>query len=95
MSELVTNALRHAPGPGGLLLELLTGERDLLRITVRDTSPTGPSVCPPDPLRVGRHGVHLVTRLCATFATIPVTGGKAVVAELRLSDTVREGAAPS
>ncbi|MFD3735902.1 ATP-binding protein [Streptomyces sp. NPDC058632] len=37
VSELLTNALRHAPGPGSLALEV-TPDAALLRIAVRDTS---------------------------------------------------------
>ncbi|MDX2683742.1 ATP-binding protein [Streptomyces sp. NY05-11A] len=40
VSELLSNAIRHAPGPTGLILQL-TG--DELAITVWDTSPTTPA----------------------------------------------------
>jgi anti-sigma regulatory factor (Ser/Thr protein kinase) len=82
VSELVTNALRHAPGPGGLLLEVLSPDR--LRITVRDSSPEAPTPRVPDPRRVGGHGLHLITRLCEQFRTITLEGGKQVMAELGL-----------
>jgi len=82
VSELVTNALRHAPGPGGLFLEMPAPDR--LRITVRDSSPEAPAPRSPDPRRVGGHGLHLITRLCEQFRTITVEGGKQVMAELGL-----------
>lgn len=42
VSELVTNALRHAPGPGGLALEVAP-DAALLRIAVSDSSPARPN----------------------------------------------------
>ncbi|MEV7130749.1 ATP-binding protein [Streptomyces sp. NPDC093260] len=84
VSELVTNALRHAPGSGGLLLEVLMAAPARLRITVRDTSPRLPQPRDPDPRRVGGHGLRLITRLCARFDTSHHDGGKHVTAELHL-----------
>ncbi|MEU5593310.1 ATP-binding protein [Streptomyces sp. NPDC020298] len=83
VGELVTNALRHAPGPGRLRLELVR-ESGLLRITVRDRSSRQPRMRVPVPRRVGGHGLHLVTRLCERFHTVPLDDGKQVVAELSL-----------
>ncbi|MEU3829365.1 ATP-binding protein [Streptomyces sp. NPDC029080] len=83
VSELVTNALRHAPGPGGLLLEL-TSDPALLRITVRDSSPRPPRPRAHNPHRIGGHGLHLITRLCDRFQTVLLGQGKHVVAELGL-----------
>ncbi|MFD5544246.1 ATP-binding protein [Streptomyces sp. NPDC127079] len=83
VSELVTNALRHAPGPGRLLLELLP-EHGLLRITVHDRSPRRPRPLDPDPHRVGGHGLHLVARICERFDTVLLGDGKRVTAELSL-----------
>ncbi|MEG8277310.1 ATP-binding protein [Streptomyces sp. AHA2] len=82
VSELVTNALRHAPGPGGLFLEMPAPDR--LRITVRDSSPQAPAPRLPDPRRVGGHGLLLITRLCEQVRTIAHEGGKQVMAELGL-----------
>ncbi|WP_333778601.1 ATP-binding protein [Streptomyces sp. IBSBF 3136] len=83
VSELVTNALRHAPGPGELLLEL-TGNPALLRITVRDTSRTPPRPAARTPDRIGGHGLHLIARLCDRLHTVLGDQGKHVIAELRL-----------
>lgn len=83
VSELVTNALRHAPGPGGLLLEVLTTPARL-RVTVRDTSRASPRLRVPDPHRIGGHGLHLITRLCSHFHTSPRDDGKQVTAEMLL-----------
>jgi anti-sigma regulatory factor (Ser/Thr protein kinase) len=87
VSELVTNALRHAPGPGGLLLEVTEDGR--LRITVRDSSPDRPVLLAPDRHRVGGHGLHLVARLCTHFDTRPTRDGKQVIAELALRGPTR------
>ncbi|MEV8129445.1 ATP-binding protein [Streptomyces sp. NPDC085944] len=84
VSELVTNALRHAPGPGGLLLEVLVAAPARLRITVQDTSCEPPRLRVPDPHRVGGHGIHLLTRLCDRLDTDRRAGGKHVTAQIRL-----------
>lgn len=57
VSELITNALRHAPGPCALTLRLTGTE---LTISLYDTSPDAPVVQPPDRRRVGGHGLYLV-----------------------------------
>ncbi|MEU5597602.1 ATP-binding protein [Streptomyces sp. NPDC020298] len=83
VSELVTNALRHAPGPCGLLLEL-SPAADVLHITVWDTSTLQPELQPRDGTRIGGHGLRLVAMLCAGLRTGPLNGGKRVTADLRL-----------
>lgn len=83
VSELVTNAYRHAPGPGGLELEVVP-DAALLRIAVRDGSPRLPEPRDRDARRVGGHGLHLVTQLCAQLHTIALETGKQVVAHLHL-----------
>ncbi|MFF8597168.1 ATP-binding protein [Streptomyces sp. NPDC015220] len=84
ISELIANALRHAPGPGGILLEVLTSDPARLRITVRDSSPHAPRLRVPDPHRIGGHGLHLITRLCDRFRTTRREDGKHVTAEMWL-----------
>ncbi|MFF9177619.1 ATP-binding protein [Streptomyces sp. NPDC014793] len=83
VSELVTNAHRHAPGPGGLELEV-SPDAALLRITVRDSSPQRPELREHDARRIGGHGLRLVTRLCAQLHTVALETGKQVVAHLHL-----------
>ncbi|MET9984741.1 ATP-binding protein [Streptomyces rochei] len=83
VSELVTNALRHAPGPGGLLLKMHSSPARL-RITVRDTSRAAPRLRVPDPHRIGGHGLRLISRLCSRFHISPRDGGKQVTAEMLL-----------
>ncbi|MGY5044509.1 ATP-binding protein [Streptomyces sp. 900105755] len=85
VSELVTNAVRHAPGPGGLALEV-SPDAGLLRIAVSDGSRRPPVLPARDPARVGGHGLHLVTRLCEGLITLEQETGKLVVAHLRLRD---------
>ncbi|MEU0967326.1 ATP-binding protein [Streptomyces sp. NPDC005917] len=89
VSELVTNALRHAPGPVGLALEV-SPDAALLRITVSDTSPRPPELRAHDARRVGGHGLHLVTRLCGRLHTDALDTGKQVVAHLRLRKPATE-----
>ncbi|ANJ10901.1 ATP-binding protein [Streptomyces parvulus] len=81
-SELVTNALRHAPGPCRLALTLV-GDR--VEIAVSDTGDGFPTFLPRDPVRVGRHGLEIVTRLCGEVITRPHTKGKTVYARLPLT----------
>ncbi|WP_326573698.1 ATP-binding protein [Streptomyces sp. NBC_00487] len=83
VSELVTNALRHAPGPGGLALEV-TPDAALLRIAVSDSSPRPPEVRAHDARRVGGHGLYLVSRLCDQLQTVALETGKQIVAYLHL-----------
>ncbi|PZT71240.1 ATP-binding protein [Streptomyces sp. SW4] len=80
-SELVTNALRHAPGPCRLGLALVDGS---LEISVSDTGDGFPTFLPPDPRRVGRHGLEIVTRLCDEVITKPHAQGKTVSARVPL-----------
>lgn len=82
VSELVTNVVKHAPGPCELTVEL---EQSLLRITVTDTSTAVPRPHAPDPSRIGRHGLEIVAALCAGLHTDTTAAGKAVTACLALS----------
>jgi anti-sigma regulatory factor (Ser/Thr protein kinase) len=79
--ELVTNAFRHAPGPCRLALTLVA---DAVEIAVSDTGEGFPTFLPRDPLRVGRHGLEIVTRLCDEVITRPHATGKTVCARLPL-----------
>ncbi|MFI9243553.1 ATP-binding protein [Streptomyces sp. NPDC053086] len=84
VSELVTNAAKHAPGPCALALELLPGA-NALRITVTDTSPEPPRRRPPDPRRIGGHGLHLVTMLSHGLDVTWLSQGKRVTATVPLA----------
>ncbi|MFF1301518.1 ATP-binding protein [Streptomyces sp. NPDC058307] len=81
VSELVTNVLRHAPGPCALTLRLSGTE---LSISLYDTSPDAPAVQPPDRRRVGGHGLHLVHSVSDRVVVTPRDHGKEITAHLRL-----------
>ncbi|GGY32320.1 ATP-binding protein [Streptomyces djakartensis] len=96
VSELVTNAVRHAPGPCELILRLFRGR---LAITVRDTSAMEPTVRKGDRFRVGGHGLHLVHTVSDRVAVARRASGKQITAYLRLApeacearDEAHEGA---
>lgn len=57
VSELVTNALRYAPGP--VLMELRITAR-VVEVVVWDSDPTVPTALPADPGRIGQHGLEIV-----------------------------------
>jgi anti-sigma regulatory factor (Ser/Thr protein kinase) len=82
VSELVTNAIRHAPGPCGLTLHLIGEE---LVITVWDTSAEEPVFKRPDRHRVGGHGLHLVRAASTKVTVTPRAQGKQVTARLRVT----------
>jgi two-component sensor histidine kinase len=82
VSELVTNTVRHAPGPCTLALALHDG---LLKIAVSDTSRRLPEAQPFQPERVGQHGLEMVVALCAWVGTETTDRGKTVRAHLLLA----------
>ncbi|MGW2424058.1 ATP-binding protein [Streptomyces sp. NPDC001709] len=84
VSELVTNAARHAPGPCALHLSLLP-DATALRITVTDTSTALPHRRPPDPRRIGGHGLHLVAVLSRGLEVTRLPHGKRVTATVPLT----------
>ncbi|GGV49491.1 hypothetical protein GCM10010495_79080 [Kitasatospora herbaricolor] len=81
VSELVTNAVRHAPGPVVLALNAGTG---IVRITVRDTSTARPAPRTPD--LVGGTGgfgwTTIIQRLATDIRVVPYPGGKEIHAVL-------------
>jgi anti-sigma regulatory factor (Ser/Thr protein kinase) len=77
VSELVTNAVRHAPGPLILELSLLSGG---IGIGVRDSSPSLPRLRAPD--RTGGRGWPIVESLARQVRVVPRGDGKTVHAEL-------------
>ncbi|GAA3020899.1 ATP-binding protein [Streptomyces fulvorobeus] len=80
-SELVSNAVRHAPGPCSLCLTLHDGG---VLIEVSDTSPVSPRLRAPDITgRFGGWGLQMVNRLAGELETVPGPGdGKTVGARL-------------
>ncbi|MER5200146.1 ATP-binding protein [Streptomyces sp. NPDC002755] len=83
VSELVTNALRYAPGP--VLLQLrIAGAA--VEIVVWDSDPMLPVPRAPDPTRVGQHGLEIVRAVAEDFDVAQEPVGKRIVARLGLSD---------
>ncbi|MFJ7336896.1 ATP-binding protein [Streptomyces sp. NPDC101110] len=80
VSELVTNAIRHAPGPCGMILQL---SEDGLAITVWDTSAEPPLVRQRDGRRFGGHGMHVVHTVSEEVVVSPFGDGKRITAHLR------------
>jgi anti-sigma regulatory factor (Ser/Thr protein kinase) len=81
VSELVTNAIRYAPGPCLIDLELRGRQ---LRITLWDTEPHAPVPQAADPARIGGHGLEIVLALCSRFEVRQQAGGKRVQVDLDL-----------
>ncbi|MDQ1033717.1 signal transduction histidine kinase [Streptomyces sp. V3I8] len=83
VSELVTNARKHAPGPA--LLELrITGTS--VEVTVRDSARRRPVVRAADPRRVGQHGLEIVTAVAERFRVRLEPSGKRITAHIALTD---------
>ncbi|MFJ3582026.1 ATP-binding protein [Streptomyces sp. NPDC090127] len=82
VSELVTNAVRHAPGPCRVLLELF---EDAVDISVFDRLDASPVPRPHDPQRIGQHGVEIVMAVCESVSVEPRRSGKRVRARLSLA----------
>ncbi|MGX1274423.1 ATP-binding protein [Streptomyces phaeoluteigriseus] len=81
-SELVTNAVLHAPGPCGMTLRL---SREELTITVWDSSTDEPAVKTADPRRVGGHGLRLVHTVSDRVVVALRATGKRITAHLPLA----------
>ncbi|MEU6880269.1 ATP-binding protein [Streptomyces sp. NPDC046712] len=82
VSELVTNAVRHAPGPCRVLLEWFENALD---ISVVDRLDAAPVPRPHDPLRIGQHGLEIVMAVCESVSVEPQRSGKRVRARLSLA----------
>ncbi|MET9395957.1 ATP-binding protein [Streptomyces sp. NPDC006624] len=89
VSELVTNAIRHAPGPCGMNLRLSDDE---LAITVWDALAEEPVLRERDWSRFGGHGMRLVHTVSSRVAVVRRTEGKHVTAYLPLASSVKAGA---
>ncbi|MFD4370248.1 ATP-binding protein [Streptomyces sp. NPDC058486] len=93
VSELVTNAVRHAAGPCRLLLEL---RRDTLEISVFDReAAAAPVPRGHDPCRIGQHGVEIVLAVCESLTVEPDPYGKRVRARLSLQPDHTDTAEPA
>ncbi|MGW0966498.1 ATP-binding protein [Streptomyces sp. NPDC002516] len=81
VSELVTNACKYAPGPALLHLRIIGA---VLRVQLWDSSPVLPMVRAPDPERIGRHGLEIVTALAHSITMEQTPVGKRVVVDVVL-----------
>ncbi|MFF5428142.1 MULTISPECIES: ATP-binding protein [unclassified Streptomyces] len=81
VSELVTNAVRHAPGPCEVLVERFENALD---ISVTDRLDAVPVTRPRDPRRIGQHGLEIVRAVCESVTVEPQRSGKRVRARLPL-----------
>ncbi|MFD3334640.1 ATP-binding protein [Streptomyces sp. NPDC058700] len=83
VSELVTNAVKYAPGPLMLDLEVSGGA---VRVSVWDSDPVLPDVAATDPQRVGRHGLEIVLALSQAYEARREPVGKRVTVVIALTD---------
>lgn len=83
VSELVTNARRHAPGPA--LMELRIAD-STVEVTVQDSVPVRPTIHASDPQRIGRHGLEIVAAVAEDFYVRLEDTGKRVTAHIALTD---------
>ncbi|MEV0390916.1 ATP-binding protein [Nonomuraea sp. NPDC050643] len=84
LSEVVSNALRYAPGPMRLTVWLVDG---LLRCEVEDRGDNAPamharSLRAPSMLDEGGYGLRLIDAIACCWGSTPTTMGKAVWFEL-------------
>ncbi|MET9506345.1 ATP-binding protein [Streptomyces sp. NPDC006259] len=85
VSELVTNALRHAPGPVLLHLRIVGAA---VEIAVWDSAPALPTPRAADPTRVGQHGLEIVMAVAQEVDVVREPVGKRIVARLGLLDGI-------
>ncbi|MER5714035.1 ATP-binding protein [Streptomyces sp. NPDC002132] len=83
VSELVTNALKYAPGPVLMELRVSTHSVD---IVVWDSDPTMPAARAADPTRIGQHGLEIVKGVTDDLF-IEQEPVKRITARIALSDT--------
>jgi anti-sigma regulatory factor (Ser/Thr protein kinase) len=83
VSELVTNALKYAPGP--VLLDLRIGG-GMVEIVVWDSDPVLPVARAADAGRVGQHGLEIVMAVVQSFEVQREPVGKRITARLALLD---------
>lgn len=82
VSELVTNAYRHAGGAQSIRVTYDTGN---VTIEVDDTTPTETVITPDDERgAVGGYGMVLVDTLADDWGVTPRPGGKTVYSHIRL-----------
>jgi anti-sigma regulatory factor (Ser/Thr protein kinase) len=88
VSELVTNAVKFAPGPCTVSLRP-TGRQ--VEISVTDSSSLSPAPHSAEPGRVEQHGLEIVLALCGSLEVRREAVGKRIVACLELGDESAPG----
>ncbi|WP_340376402.1 ATP-binding protein [Streptomyces sp. SS7] len=86
VSELVTNALRHATGPIGVRLIRPAGLDDVLLVEVSDPLPDPPRERAARPEDESGRGLQLVASSSRRWGTRPGENGKTVWFELAVPD---------
>jgi anti-sigma regulatory factor (Ser/Thr protein kinase) len=82
LSEVVTNAVRHAPGPVHVTVTLF---RDRVHARIRDGNPRTPQLRAPD--ETGGRGIELLQRLATRWGVEPhADDGKTVWFEVAEED---------
>ncbi|MFJ3334357.1 ATP-binding protein [Streptomyces sp. NPDC086766] len=84
VSELVTNALKYAPGPVLMELRITACAVD---VVVWDSDPIVPAARPADPDRIGQHGLEIVKAVTLDLFTEQEPVGKRITARIALPDT--------
>jgi anti-sigma regulatory factor (Ser/Thr protein kinase) len=90
VTELVTNAIRHAPGQACYELELV-GRSDGVRISVADGSAARPAVVHQSPNVGHGSGMRIVQALAASWGAEEHRGGKRVWADLAVGSPHQDG----
>ncbi|MGW7066327.1 ATP-binding protein [Streptomyces sp. NPDC054855] len=83
ISELVTNALKYAPGPVLVNLRITGGA---VEVVVRDSAPVLPRARAADAGRVGQHGLEIVLAVAQGFETRQEASGKSITVTIALLD---------
>ncbi|GAA3890948.1 ATP-binding protein [Streptomyces lacrimifluminis] len=86
VSELITNALKYAPGP--ILMELRITDA-MVEVVIWDSDPTVPTAKTADPGRIGQHGLEIVKAVAHDLVIERQSVGKQITAGIALTDTVR------
>lgn len=90
VSELVTNALKYAPGP--VLMELRISAH-VVDVVVWDSDPVVPAARAADPDRIGQHGLEIVKAVAEDLLIEQEPVGKRITARIALADPSSNGTA--
>ncbi|MGW5655099.1 ATP-binding protein [Streptomyces humi] len=83
VSELVTNALKYAPGPLLMTLCIVDGT---VEVEVWDSDPVLPSARAADAGRIGQHGLEIVKAVAQHLNARAEPVGKRITARIALAD---------